>query len=342
MAVQAPILSRDYGGAVTAAGIVEYRSYTVEARNGVLYRTFNRRRFNQGGVGFALLLLILDLHAADQTQQMTARLSEEADAFRRIAPSLLGHETLEQKAHKPQPRFRPRIGNDAKTPPVPKWQDRQVVSEYGFASFAGETETLHELRRVVSVDGKSVADAKKAEDSLARIIALKDDQREKELLKEFANYGLVGAAMDFGPLLMLFTPREIEHYEFAFKGPDFLGATKALVFRYTQIDGPELLTVFETSGGKPHRLKVQGDVWVRADNFLPLRITLGVGEGQGAKAVHEEASVDYAPTAFGTLAPSSVDHKELRGGQLVMQNSFIYSDFHKFGADAQIQFGNGK
>ncbi len=178
---------------------------------------------------------------------------------------------------------------------------------------------------------------------MARIISLKDDQRERELLKEFEKYGLVGAVMDFGPLLMLFTPREIEHYEFSLKGPQLLGATKALVFHYAQIDGPELLSVFETSsGGKPKRMKVQGEIWVRADNFLPVRITVGVGEGQGAKTVREEASVDYSPTAFGTLAPSAVDHKELRGGQLVVQNSFLYSDFHKFGADAEIQFGTGQ
>jgi hypothetical protein len=288
----------------------------------------------------AFLLLALTLQAADQTQQMSARLSEEADAFRRIAPSLLGQETLEQKAHKPQPRFRPRVGNAAKAPPPIVWQDRQIVSEYGFVAFAGEAEeSLHELRRVVSVDGRSIADTKKAEDSLAKIIALKDDQREKELLKEFAKYGLMGAVMDFGPLLMLFTPREIEHYEFALKGPQVLGATKALVFRYAQIDGPELLTVFDaSSGGKPQRLKVQGEIWVREDNFLPLRITLSVGEGQGATAVREEASVDYSATPFGTLAPSSVDHKELRGGQLMVQNVFLYSDFHKFGADTDIRF----
>jgi hypothetical protein len=281
----------------------------------------------------------LNLCAADQTQQMTARLSEEADAFRRLAPSLLGRETLEQKAHKAKARFRPRVGAGAKAPPPIEWQDRQIVSEYGFAAFAGDTETLHELRRVTSVDGRSIADTKKAEESLAKIIALNDDLREKELLKEFQKYGLVGAVMDFGPLLMLFTPREIEHYEFAPQGGQQLGANKALVFHYSQIDGPELLTVFDpASGDKPQKMKVQGEIWVREDNFLPLRITLSVGQGQGAKAVREEASVDYLVTPFGTLAPSSVDHKELRGGQLMIQNSFLYSDFHKFGADAEIKF----
>ena len=291
----------------------------------------------------AFLFLVLPLSAADPVQQMTARLSEEADAFRRIAPSLLGQETLEQKAHKPVPRFRPRVGKDAQTPPPTVWQDRQIVSEYGFAALGGETETLHELRRVISVDGRPISDSKKAEDSLARIISLKDDQREKELLKEFEKYGLVGAVMDFGPILMLFAPREIEHYEFALKGPQLMGATQALVFSYTQIDGPELATLFETSSGaKPHKIKVKGEIWVRADNFLPLRITLSVSEGQGAKAVREEASVDYSPTAFATLAPSSVDHRELRGGELMVQNSFLYRDFHKFSADADIHFDIAK
>jgi hypothetical protein len=290
-----------------------------------------RKRF------YPLVFFILapNLLAADAIQQMTARLSEEADAFRRIAPSLMGHETLEQKAHKPPPRFRPRVGAGAKTPPQAVWQDRQVVSEYGFAAFAGETETLHELRRVTSVDGRSVADAKKAEEALAKIILLNDDQREKELLKEFEKYGLVGAVTDFGPLIMLFTPREIEHYEFALEGSQVLGATRALVFRYMQLDGPELVTLFDvSSGGKPKKIKVQGDIWVREDNFLPLRITLAVGAGQGGTAIREEASVDYSASAFGTLTPSSVDHKELRGGQLMIQNSFIYSDFHKFSAGA--------
>ena len=126
------------------------------------------------------------------------------------------------------------------------WQDRQIVSEYGFISFTGDQETLHELRRVISVDTHPVAD-KKNEDSLARIISLKDDQREKELLKEFQKYGLVGAVTDFGPLLLMFTPREIEHFEFTLKGSQSLGATKALIFHYTQIDGAELFTIFENA-----------------------------------------------------------------------------------------------
>ncbi len=296
-------------------------------------------------VVLALLVLAMtgSLHAASQVQAMLARVSEEADAFRRLAPALLGQETLEQKARKPTPRFHPRIGASAKSAPPVLWQDRQIVSEYGFISFPGDQETLHELRRVISVDTHLVND--KSEDSLARIISLNDDQRERELLKEFEKYGLAGAVTDFGPLLLLFTPREVMHFEFSLKGTQTLGATPALIFRYSQIDGAELLTIFETKDrdkGKPRRLRVQGELWVRADNYLPLRITLSAGDGPGASAVREEATVDYAPTPFGVLAPSSVDHRELAGGQLMVQNSFIYKDFHKFGADAELEFPQDK
>lgn len=289
-----------------------------------------------------LLALAVALRGAGETQAMIARVSEEADVLRRAAPSIVGHETLDQKARKAAPRFHPRIGNDAKAPPPVVWQDRQIVSEYGFISFPGDDVTLHELRRVLTVDTHPVSD-KKSEDSLARIISLKDDQRERELLKEFQKYGLTSAVTDFGPLLMLFTPRGIEHFEFSLKGPAALGGAQALVFRYAQIDGAELLSIFENKGrdgkGKTHRLKVQGELWVRAGDYLPLRVTLAAGDGQGASAMREEATVDYTQSSFGVLVPSSVDHRELIGGQLMVQNSFFYSDFHKFGADAEIEFG---
>src|SRR5580692_3267689 len=133
-----------------------------------------RERGRAGPVPLVLALLVLTstLRGANETQAMLARVSQEADAFRRLAPSLLGNEMLEQKARKPPPRFRPRVGANAKAPPPVVWQDRQIVSEYGFISFPGDQETLHELRRVVSVDTRPVAENKKVGDSLARIISL--------------------------------------------------------------------------------------------------------------------------------------------------------------------------
>ena len=287
----------------------------------------------------ALCLLAAALRADDQTQKMTARLSEEADAFRRARSAHAGRGDLHQKAQKPQGRFHPRIGAAATQAARPSWQERQIVSEYGFSEFAGEEESLHELRQVISVDGHKVGDSKKAQDALARIVTLKDDARKRELLKEFEKHGLLGAVTDFGQLILLFTPRSIPRYEFSSRGVSAIGTTPALVFDYNQIDGPEQLTLFEAkSQDQPKRMRTRGQVWVRADNFLPLRVTLSVSQGDGPTGLHEDAEVNYGKSDYGTLLPASIHHKELRGGKVVAENDFTYSGFHEFGASSNVQF----
>jgi hypothetical protein len=291
----------------------------------------------------AILLLASTLKADEQTQKMTARLTEEADAFRRLAPRMLGEETLHQRAQKPPARFHPRIGAAAIGPPPVAWQERTLVSEYGFTSFAGEEESLHELRQVVSVDGRRVGDAKKAQDALAKVISLKDDARKRELLREFEKHGLLGAVTDFGQLILLFTPRNVGRFEFSARGASTLGDAHALVFEYSQIDGPEELTLFEPNAhDQPKRIRARGEVWVRADNFLPLRITLTVSQGDGPTGLHEEAAVDYSMSNYGTLLPTATNHRELRGGKLVAENKFVYDGFHEFAASTELRFDNQK
>jgi hypothetical protein len=278
---------------------------------------------------------------------MLARLSEEADAFRRLAPEVLGQEALHQKSQKPPSRFRPRVGDAARKPPAPVWQERVLVSEYGFTKFSGDEDTLHELRQVISVDGKPVKDAKNAEETLARIITMKDAERQQQLLKEFEKFGLLGAATDFGQLILLFTPRNIERFEFSERGggaSQMLGSERALVFAFSQLDGPEALTIFPArpdvskAEAAPMRVRAEGEVWVREDNLLPLRITLFARRGEGAAEVREEASVDYALSRFGALLPSATHHRELRANQPVSENTFVYADFHRFGASSELKF----
>lgn len=283
----------------------------------------------------ALLCFFCTLHADELTQKMTARVSEEAEAFRKIAPEVLGTEKLHQSAVKPPSRFRARGAN----PNQPQWQDRNVVSEYGFASFSGQSGAIHEVRQVLAVDGKKIADAKKAQDSLAKAITASDDGQKKELLKQFEKYGLNGAVTDFGQLLLLFTRRDIERYEFTARGTRMIGYDRALVFSYQQLDGPEALTLFdEKKGERARRLRLQGEIRVRAEDFVPLQITLVTGDGDGAAAVHEEAAVTYAMSKYGALLPVSTEQHEVRNGKIVVQNDFTYVDFHKFGASSDIKF----
>jgi hypothetical protein len=283
------------------------------------------------------LSLIAILRADELTQKMTDRVSEEAEAFRKIALDVIGTEKLHQSAMKPLSRFHPRLGN-AK-PQSPEWQSHDVVSEYGFASFAGQSGAIHELRQVISVDGRKVSDTKKAQDALAKAITASDDGQKKALLTQFEKYGLNGAVTDFGQLILLFTRRDIERYEFTARGARMIGYDKALVFSYQQLDGPEALTLFEQKkGDHAERMKMEGEIRVRASDFVPLQITMTVTRGDAPNSIREDAAVSYALSKFGALLPVSTEHHEVRNGKIVVENNFTYSDFHKFGASSDIKF----
>jgi hypothetical protein len=288
--------------------------------------------------GLLFFLLIPALRADERTQKLIEGLAQQADAFERIAPQVLGRETLHQRALKPPPRFRPRVGEAAKKPLLPAWQERDVISEYGFAALGDSRQELHEMRRVIAVDGRIVEDEKRAQDSLARLVTAGDDQRRRLALKQLEKYGLRGAAVDFGQLLLLFSRRGVERYEFTFSSSRPVGDLPALVFRYKQLDGPEAMTVFE--GDKPLRLRVEGEVWVRADNYAPLRITLAARQGESGEGLREEATVQYAMSAYGVVLPAAVEQREFHGGQVTSENKFAYTNFHKFQTSTEVKFGD--
>jgi hypothetical protein len=272
-------------------------------------------------------------------QQMASRLAEEANAFQHLAPQVIGRETLHQRALKPPSRFHPRVGDAAKAPPLPQWRERELVSEYGFASLGGEDQTIHEIRQVTTAEGKHVEDSKKAQEKLAKVITSSDQERKRQLLRDFQKYGLAGAVTDFGQLILLFNPRGIVRFEFLEQGVEILGDTQTFVFSYKQIDGQDPVTVFDSSHqDEAHNMRAEGQIWVRADNFLPVRISVAVSRGEGPSTVREEAIVNYQMSRFGAVLPSSTLHRELIGGSLSAENRFEYSDYHKFSAASDISF----
>src|ERR1700674_2472137 len=113
-----------------------------------------RRRAICDSLGMRALLLFLlmpALRADERTQKLIDGLSKQADAFQRIAPAMLGRETLHHRFLKPPPRFRPRIGESAKKPLQPTWQERDIISEYAFAALGDSRQELHEMRHVIAV-----------------------------------------------------------------------------------------------------------------------------------------------------------------------------------------------
>lgn len=148
-----------------------------------------------------------------------------------------------------------------------------------------------------------------------------------------------GAVTDFGQLLLLFTRRALERLEFTARGTRMIGYDRAFVFSYQQIDGPEALILFdEKKKGAARRLRMQGELRVRADDFEPLEITLAASEGNAPNLIREEAAVKYSMSKYGALLPVSTEHREIRNGKIVVENNFTHTDFHKFGVSSDIKF----
>jgi len=272
----------------------------------------------------------------DSTQKLVKRLCDEAAAFQKLAPQLVGQETLHQRALA-APRFKMRVGDAAKHPQAADWKEHEIVSEYAFALLGRQ---IHELRQVTSVDGKRVAGETQAQDALAKLITGNDDQRKRRALEQLERYGLRGGATDFGQILLLFSRGSVERYEITISGPRLMGTVATQVFHYQQLDGPQALTVFRgnsaAGAGTTERLSVQGEIWVREADGQPVRITMSATDSATDSAtgkdkpLREEATVDYAMSEFGTLLPVETTQRELRAGEEVAQNRFSYRGFHRF------------
>jgi hypothetical protein len=289
-----------------------------------------------------VLLLTALFYAADPESDtrlaaILDRLSEEAEVFGNAARKVLAQETLVQKARISRRRLRFRIGKDAQKPPPPEYRQREIISDYGFSTFREAPESLHELRKVVSVDGKPVTSREKARATLTLGVTSDDDRLKKKLLLEFQQHGLPNAAVDLGQLIMLFLRRDISNYRFQITGERQLAGDNALVVGYTQAAGTESLTIYE--GKQAKREPLEGEVWVRTSDYVPLRITLkSTTRGEDGQVTDHAAEVDYLRSGHGILLPASVRYEKHIGGELIVENTARYSSFSMFSVDAEIKF----
>jgi hypothetical protein len=264
------------------------------------------------------------------------RLSEEAEIFAQMAPDMVAQETLKQRARKAPARFRPRAGKSVVQAPKPQYRSREIVCEYGYSAFREAPGVLHEFRQVVSVDGRRIASVEKARRTLSRGLRSDDDRLKKRMLEDFEKHGLIGAASDFGQVILLFGRRRLANYTFRIMGPGRIGADAALVVEFRQTGGSGSLLIFERRNALHQPL--EGEIWVRQTDNLPLEVVLRSSRQQGGARIREEAKVDYVVSPHGALAPVSVVHREFAGDELVVENQYQYSSFRKFSSQSEIKF----
>lgn len=285
----------------------------------------------------AALALVLPVWQAEPAlKPMLDRLAEEAEVFARMAPKLLARETLRQRALQPPRRFRPRVGKAATEAPKPEYRTREIVSEYTYGTLRESPNVLHEFRQVISVDGRQVAQPDRARRKLIAGLRSPDDRVKRRLLEEFERYGLRAAATDFGQLIMLFAPRRLAGYSFQLEGRERVGAEPTVILRFRQTGGSESLTIFEK--GEAIRQAVEGRIWLRDPDGLPLRISLESKRVQGSDTIMDQGTVDYVMSPHGVVVPASVVRRRLVGEVLVVEDVFQYSAFRMFAADSEVKF----
>lgn len=290
-----------------------------------------RTRVTAAAIGLALTAAAQE----GTLEKALARVAEEAEAFRSAAPKVLGEETLRQRAVSKLARFRPRIGGDTKPPEV-KYKTREIVSEYSFSTLRESPNVLHEFREVVAVDGRPVKTREMARRTLTLGVTSQDDRVKKKMLENFEKHGLVGAATDFGQVILLFGKRRFDDYQFAFAGKSRIREQDVIGFSFRQREGKESMTIFE--GRRVIRRPLQGELWVRETDYLPVRVVLSALHEQGANTAVDEATVDYSMSKYGALLPDSVVHRQRVAGQVVVENAFQYASYRMFSAETEVKF----
>lgn len=272
----------------------------------------------------------------DSMDAALRRLSEEAEAFARLAPEVISEEVCRQKSAKGRRGLHIGRGEAKAGAPSLSYRVREITSEFGFAPLKDGSGRLHEFRRVVAVDGRKVDGAAQARRVLTFALKAAEDRERLRLLRDFARWGLDGAVTDFSQSILLFTRRGLANFAFQPEGTGRAGPEQAIILGFRQQAGPQTFTVFDR--GEVSRHALEGHLWLRQSDMLPLRIEIRTSRLQDKLPVRDTAVIDYSMSPHGALMPVSVLYRQYVEDTLVMENSLQYGPFRRFSASAEIKF----
>ena len=269
------------------------------------------------------------------------RIAAEAESLQHNAARIVSQETLEQRSLMPPSRFHPRAGSDAERSTGPRFRIREVVSEFTFGALRTSSPDLIEFRQVLSIDGQPQQPPDRAVRALTEAIQQGDDRARKRMLEQFARTGLVDFATDYALILLAFTPRGQKQIQFAAGDPCYIGADPAISLTWKQNSSAGGATEFH--GAQSTHRALQGKIWVKASDGMPLRISAWTEyTDQADHLIRDEATVDYLMSEHGFLTPTSVIHHHVVNGAVVTENLYRYQPFKLFATDSTITFGTPK
>lgn len=270
------------------------------------------------------------------TAGLIEAVANTAAIFVRTAPGLVAREALHQRGRRGVIRILEQIQDkQPKNNPTQKnvtirlpqdFHTHDVVSDYALGQI-GDTRVIHEIRSVLTIDGRVISAADEARHALAIGIQSPDDELKHRLLENFERNRLEGAVTDFGQLILLFAAAAQSHYTFTQGHERILNSEPMLALEYKQISGASGLTVFHERTMDVRT--AQGEIWFRGRDLLPLRITMFTESAVARNlTIRDQAVVDYTPTPFG-LAPAHIHHMQLLNADLLVENDLQYSGYQR-------------
>ena len=253
---------------------------------------------------------------ADTHRAAIQKIGFYADQFARMAPSFTATETLEQSRLDEKKIMKPHK-KDEPWPPVIK---RTIVSAYGYAVTGTG---VQEVRQILSVDGKPVKASGSLLDALAAGVSAESDEKRHKLMLDIEKHGLRGMVIDFAQIILLFSKGAVQRYEFEFQKEEEVEGQLYLIYRFNQIDGQQAVTIFE--GKAPVKKKLQGEIWLRRTDLIPLHLVLQTEHTDKKETVQDVTTVTYG-TMDAYIAPQEVKHQQFRNGTLHVEDLFKYSE----------------
>jgi hypothetical protein len=261
-----------------------------------------------------------DAPPAGELPPLIRQLTHQASQFWGVAPNWYCRETLRQRGPIERKQRHGIHFSEPPASPAPEMASREIVSWYGFSSYSSNSEAIHELRQIVSVDGKTVSGAP-SQDDFRRLLTARDDGSKQDLAEKFQAATLGDSPLDFGQLVMLFTRRAIDRYAFTLKGPDLIGAQRVTVFQYSQQAGSPGLHLDQNK-----TIPLAGTLSLRQSDGAPARITV-VATRNDKVAIRDEAEVDYEEVAQGVVLPASLVHRRFVNGAIHGDDRAQYADW---------------
>ena len=250
--------------------------------------------------------------------------AEAAEDFVKKARGILVTETLTQRVFSAEPDN------------LPQYKTREIISELGYATLGADKPMWHELRKVVSRDGKRVTEVKKARAKLVLGLKTDDERLRMKMLNDFASHALGDVATDYGLSLLAFRESELALMRFETLDTERIGADTVTRIRFHKLAGEGMITIFE--GRQAIRKPLQGILWLRQSDHELLRIRVVSEFQMGTLTIVDQGEIDYGRASFGVLVPLSVTHRRSVGGVARVENVFQYTNHQMFGASADIKF----